>query len=165
MDQTTLGHGIPSSHRAHLREVGHHRIPGYKLLRATLAQLSRAYLAFHGPYSLAPRRAEQMKYKMVHKIHMMPADGSVTIGNIVWNDAAHDVFMFRRLNNILWPTAFRLGEIVGNGSGDVCYLTKSAVSRFFNGFFYSEMSPTQLRNMVPLRMDSASPHRRPNRTN
>ena len=40
-------------------------MPSYKQLKAALAHLSRLYLAYHGPYSLAPRRAEPMKYSMV----------------------------------------------------------------------------------------------------
>ena len=40
-------------------------MPSYKQLKAQLAHLSRLYLAFHGPYSLSPRRAEPMKHSMM----------------------------------------------------------------------------------------------------
>lgn len=36
--------------------------------------------------------------------------------------------MFRRLNCVLWPTAFRLGEIVRHSSGEVMYLTRACLS-------------------------------------
>ena len=41
----------------------------------------------------------------------------------MWNDAAHDVFVFRRLTRFMMFTGFRLAEIVGNGSGEIMFIT------------------------------------------
>lgn len=38
------------------------QMPPQSTLKASLAHLSRLYLASHGPYSLAPKRAEPMKF-------------------------------------------------------------------------------------------------------
>ena len=96
-------------------------MPSYKLLKAALAYLSRLYVTYHGPYSLMAKRAEPMKFSMVLAIDAV-AQGT-RIGSIIWGDENHDVFMLRRLNCVMWPTAFRLGEIVQHSSGEVTYLT------------------------------------------
>lgn len=31
-----------------------------------------------------------------------------------WTDDEHDMFMFRRINLVLWPTGCRLSELIGN---------------------------------------------------
>lgn len=71
-------------------------MPPYKLLQGAMAHLSRLYLAHHGPHSLAPRRAEPMKFSMVCNMHAIP--NGARVGRLVWDDADHNVFMFRRLN-------------------------------------------------------------------
>ena len=95
-------------------------MPSYKLLKASLAHLSRLYLAYHGPYSLAPRRAEPMKHAMM--VHMATLN-NVTIGRLAFCDDEHDVFMFKRLVAVMWFTAFRLGEIIYHASGEIMFLT------------------------------------------
>ena len=50
-------------------------MPSYKMLRSALAGLSRMYLDFHGPYSLAPRRAEPMKFSMMRAICNIEPNG------------------------------------------------------------------------------------------
>lgn len=57
-------------------------MPSYKMLKGSLAHLSRLYLAYHGPHSLAPRRAEPMKYSMVLGMDAI-AEGS-TVGRLTW---------------------------------------------------------------------------------
>ena len=66
------------------------------------------YLSHHGPHSLAPKRAENMKFSMVSSLQRIPADGSIRVGSIRWDDTAHDVFIFRRLTRFMMFTGFRL---------------------------------------------------------
>ena len=54
------------------------RMPGFRFLSKALDGFKRRYLAFHGPDSLAPRRAENMKFSMVLRMHRIPCDGSVS---------------------------------------------------------------------------------------
>ena len=42
-----------------------------------------------------------------------------------WLDSTHDVFIFRRLARFMIFTAFRLGEIVGNGSSEIMSYEKT----------------------------------------
>ena len=100
-------------------------MPGFKALQAQLAGLQRAYLAYHGPKSLAPIRAEPMRFLMVRQIHDIPCDGSLKIGSRVWNDNDHDVFMFRRLNAINIRGGWRLAEWVWHSSGEIMYMCRS----------------------------------------
>ena len=72
-------------------------MPGFKHVSKALDGLRRLYLSHHGPHSLAPKRAENMKFSMVSSLQRIPADGSVRVGPIQWDDAAHDVFILRRL--------------------------------------------------------------------
>ena len=72
-------------------------MPGFKHVSKALDGLRRLYLSHHGPHSLAPKRAENMKFSMVSNVQRIPADGSVRVGPIQWDDAAHDVFILRRL--------------------------------------------------------------------
>ena len=44
-------------------------MPGYKALVAQMQGLCRLYVAYHGPHSLAPRRAEPMRFEMVRRMH------------------------------------------------------------------------------------------------
>ena len=44
------------------------------------------------------------------------------------DDTAHDVFIFRRLTRFMMFTGFRLAEIVGNGSGEIMFLTYTDAS-------------------------------------
>lgn len=85
-------------------------MPSYKVLKAAVAGLSRAYLSYYGPYSLAPKRAEPMKFSMVRELYAIPsAESSATqVGSIRWCDSDHNVFMFRRLICVMMVTAFRL---------------------------------------------------------
>ena len=56
--------------------------------------LMRMYLAYHGPHSLAPRRAEPMKFVMMLAIFAVGVSAPVTVGRWLWSDADHDVFIF-----------------------------------------------------------------------
>ena len=67
-------------------------MPGFKHVSKALDGLRRLYLSQHGPHSLAPKRAEDMKFSMVSSLQRIPTDGSRFTG-------------------------FRLAEIVGDGSG------------------------------------------------
>jgi hypothetical protein len=94
-------------------------MPSYKMLKAALNGIARMYVQYHGPYSMAPRRSEPMKFSMVRALDAIP-DG-VTVGTLPWCHLGHDVFMFRRLNRVMIFTAFRLGEVVGHTSGEIMY--------------------------------------------
>lgn len=65
-------------------------MPSYKLLRGAMAHLSRLYIAHHGPHSLAPRRAEPMKFAKVRAMHAI-SQGTRVGRLLLWTDADHDV--------------------------------------------------------------------------
>lgn len=123
-------------------------MPSYKQLKASLAYLSRLYLAFHGPYSLSPRRAEPMKYSMVLRMNELV---ETQVGRIWWTDSCTPVFMFRRLNIILWPTGFRLGEIVAHSSGEIMYLTFESLTWCISGVHYTSPTAQLLATLQPAR--------------
>ena len=122
-------------------------LPGYKALVAALSGLMRAYLLYHGPYSLAPKRAEPMRFSMVGAIDAIP-DGAQVDG-IRWNHSDHDVFMFRCLNLFLIVTAFRLGEIVEHTSGELMYLTRDSITWHIRGLVLTDPTWAQLAEMRP----------------
>ena len=124
-------------------------MPGYKALVAAMNGLMRLYIAYHGPHSLAPRRAEPMKFSMMEAIFLVGLASAVTIGRWTWTDADHDVFMFRRLNVFLMHTAFRLGEIVWHTSGEVMYITRACLVWCIGGAFITDPTPAQLYTMRP----------------
>ena len=100
-------------------------MPGFKMLQGQLRGLSRAYLAYHGPKSLAPKRAEPMRFYMVRDMNNIPADGSVSIGQRVWTDEDQTVFMFRRLNRISIRCGTRLAEWIYHSSDTIMYIVRS----------------------------------------
>lgn len=123
-------------------------MPGYKMLKSAVAGLARDYLAYHGPHSLAPRRAEPFKFGMVRAIWRKPLDPSVRLGLLPWCDSQHDVFILRRLTCFLMHTGFRLAEIVGNGSSEVMYLTLDCLTWRINGVMIQRPSREQLASLV-----------------
>ena len=46
-------------------------LPGYKMLVAEVNGLMRLYVRYHGPHSLAPRRAEPMRFATVIRINQI----------------------------------------------------------------------------------------------
>ena len=129
-------------------------MPGFKHVSKALDGLRRLYLSHHGPHSLAPKRAENMKFSMVSSMHHIPADGSLSVGSIRWDDAAHDVFIFRRLIRFMMFTGFRLGEVVGNGSGEIMFLTFGCLFWRIDDLMVSAPTQAQLLSLTPGR-DSA----------
>ena len=107
------------------------------------------YLSHHGPHSLAPKRAENMKFSMVSSLQRIPADGSIRVGSIRWDDTAHDVFIFRRLTRFMMFTGFRLAEIVGNGSGEIMFLTYGCLFWCIDNVMIAKPSRAQLLSMRP----------------
>lgn len=89
------------------------------------------YLAYHGPHSLAPGRAEPMKYSMVVAMNAI-AEGA-KVGKLTWSDVNHGIFMFKRLNLVMWPTALRLAEIVRHTSKELMYLTRGCLTWSLSG--------------------------------
>ena len=94
-------------------------------------------------------RAENMKFSMVSSLQRIPADGSVRVGPIQWGDAAHDVFIFRRLTRFMMFTGFRLAEIVGNGSGEIMFLTYGCLFWCIDNVMIAKPSRPQLLGMRP----------------
>ena len=129
-------------------------MPGFKYVSKALDGLKRLYLAHHGPHSLAPKRAENMKFSMVSSMQRIPADGSLRLGSVQWDDAAHDVFIFRRLTRFMMFTGFRLAEIVGNGSDEVMFLTFGCLFWCIDNVMVARPTREQLLSMRPGR-DSA----------
>lgn len=126
------------------------QMPGYKALVAEVNGLMRLYLAYHGPGSLAPRRAEPMRWATVVKIMSIPLDGR-RIGGYPWHDGHRRVFVMRRLVRFLWRTAFRIGEIARHASGEIYFLTRSSLTWRINNIIYANKHvPTrmQLLNMT-----------------
>ena len=124
-------------------------MPGFKHVSKALDGLRRLYLSHHGPHSLAPKRAENMKFSMVSSVQRIPVDGSVRVGAIQWDDTAHDVFIFRRLTRFMMFTGFRLAEIVGNGSGEVMFLTYGCLFWCIDNVMVSKPARAQLLGMRP----------------
>ena len=129
-------------------------MPGFKHVSKALDGLRRLYLSHHGPHSLAPKRAENMKFSMVSSLQRIPTDGSLRIGSVQWSDAAHDVFVFRRLTRFMMFTGFRLAEIVGNGSGEIMFITYGCLFWCIDNVMVAAPTRAQLLNLRPGR-DSA----------
>jgi hypothetical protein len=121
-------------------------MPSYKLLKAQVAGLSRQYIIYHGPYSLAPRRAEPMKFSMVRSMDQIPCDGR-RIGSFSWSDADHHVFVFRRLNRFMIKSAMRLGEVVAHTSGEIMYVSLESLSFRIRGVHLTNPTEGELRSM------------------
>ena len=119
-------------------------MPGFKSLQAQLAGLQRAYIAYHGAKSLAPRRAEPMRFSMVRDINAIPVDGTRVIRGRRWTDATHDVFMFRRLNVIMIRGGWRLAEWVYHNSGETMYITRDDLWWRINGRMVTDPEPEDL---------------------
>ena len=127
-------------------------MPSYKVLKAAVAGLARAYLSYYGPMSLAPKRAEPMKFSMVREVYAIPSSPDSParmIGNLSWSDSDHHVFMFRRLICAMKVTAFRLGEIVGHTSGKIMYLTFESLAWVIGGIMISRPTAAQLASLRP----------------
>ena len=122
-------------------------MPGYKMVAAAMNGLMRAYLIYHGPYSLAPKRAEPMKFSMVRAMYDIHDKSQV--GNIRWNHDDHDVFTFRMLVVFMILTAFRLAELVQHPSGEIMYITRDAVTWHLAGLVITDPTPNQLLAMRP----------------
>ena len=119
------------------------QMPGYRALAAAFAGLMRSYLAHHGPGSLAPRRAEPMKFSMMRDIYR--AAPTVRVAGRVWSDDCHDVFIFRRLNVFLMYTAFRLGETTGPDP----FLTLTHLVWSIRGTIVTDPTAAQLHSLRP----------------
>ena len=120
-------------------------MPGHRATIAQLHGLKRKYLAHYGPHSLAPRRAEPMKFSMVRDMNNISTGARVNGRD--WNDAHRLVFMFRRLNLVMIRTGFRLGEIVKHPSGEIMFLTFACLQWRVNGTLYTDPSPELLHSM------------------
>ena len=134
-------------------------MPGYRALQAQLNGMSRQYLAYHGPHSLAPRRAEPMRFSMVRAMNDIPCDGRL-VGSLRWDDSVRIVFIFRRLNRFLMRTAFRLCSIVAppsqHQSGVLTFLTRACAFFRCNGLLLAAPSLAQLDRMQPNGADGVS---------
>ena len=143
-------------------------MPSYKLLKAAVAGLSRAYLAYHGPYSLAPHRAEPMKFSMVRDMMRISAqpNSPTKVGELNWSDDDQNVFIFRRLICVMMFTAFRLGEIVRHTSGEIMYLTFESLTWVIGGVVVSHPTAAQLAALRPGRDGArlAPPRSKPDQT-
>ena len=122
-------------------------MPGHRMTVAQLQGLKRGYLAHYGALSLAPKRAEPMKFSMVREIHAIQLD-SIVNGRR-WTDTNLLIFMFRRLNLVLIRTGFRLGEIVKHPSGEIMFLTFANLHWMIDRVLYTDPDGDLLRNMVP----------------
>ena len=126
------------------------KMPSYKALVAEVNGLMRLYLAYHGPHSLAPRRAEPMSWATVEKINAIPLNGH-KIGGYSWRDDNRRVFIVRRLTRFLWRTAFRIGEVAKHRSGEIYFLTRGSLAWRIGGTIFTKDRPptrAQLLAMV-----------------
>ena len=124
-------------------------MPGYKALVAAMNGLMRLYIAYHGHHSLAPRRAEPMKFVMMCAIFAVGLEGTTKVGRWIWTDDDHDVFMFRRLNVFMMYTAFRAGEIVKHTSGEIMFITRACLVWSIGGVLIVDPTPGQLAALRP----------------
>ena len=124
-------------------------LPGYKALVAAMNGLMRLYIAYHGPHSLAPRRAEPMKFNVMRAIYAAGTTNTLVVSRWVWDDRDHDVFMFRRLNVFLMYTAFRGGEIAAHTSGEIMFITRACLVWNIAGVFILDPTPEQLSALRP----------------
>lgn len=115
-------------------------LPGYKAVVAAMHGLMRLYIAYHGPHSMAPRRAEPVKFEMMRAIYHIPP--SSRVGRWVWTDEDHDVFMFKRLNVFMMYTAFRLAEIVAHLSHEVMFITRACLVWCICGAIIPDPNPS-----------------------
>ena len=122
-------------------------MPGYKALQAQFLGLSRAYLAYHGPKSLAPKRAEPMRFSMVRTINNIPLDGSVYVGKRCWHENDHTVFMFRRLNVISIRAATRLAEWVWHLSNTTMFTVRSDLWWLINKRIVMDPTEAELHSL------------------
>ena len=141
-------------------------MPSYKVLKAAVSGIARFYLAYYGPMSLAPKRAEPMKFSMVRELYAIPTSGSTKVGRTPWVDDDHNVFIFRRLICVMMVTAFRLGEIVSHTSGEIMFLTFESLTWVIGGVVISHPTPAQLAAMRPGRDGArlAPPRSKPDQT-
>ena len=126
-------------------------MPSYKLLKSALGGLMRLYIAYHGPYSLAPQRAEPFLFSMVRTIVAL-AEGTVLTAPgrspRTWTMADHDIFTFAALICFLMVTGFRLGEIVRHLSGEIMYLTRESLTWRIDSMVVADPTDAQLDSMV-----------------
>ena len=133
------------------------KLANYDALRAQTSVLIQTYHEYHGPLSLCPTQVEPMKFSVIRQIDSVP-DGT-TVGNTMWVDGDHHVFMFRRLNRVAIFTAFRLGEFCGqrkrsNPGGaafvkKIHYLTFENISFRYDGVIYLRLTVAQIRLFRP----------------
>ena len=146
--KTVFGSGLPPRYHSYLRPLG--RL--HARLQARLQSPRRAPPdVLEPPRASLPRPecAENMKFSMVSSLQRIPADGSVRVGSIRWDDTAHDVFIFRRLTRFMMFTGFRLAEIVGNGSGEIMFLTYGCLFWCVDNVMIAKPSRAQLLGMRP----------------
>ena len=117
-------------------------MPSYRMIQQSVNYLSRLYISYYGPHSLAARRAEPMKYSMVLAIDTI--EEGTMVGNILWKYDDHDIMMFRALNCTLFPTGFRLAAAVGNGSAEIFYFCFSSLAWILGGVFFEAPTKQQL---------------------
>lgn len=123
-------------------------LPGYKSLVAELNGMMRLYIRYHGPHSLAPRRAEPMQWGLIQRMNGLPRDGR-RVGAYVWSESNHVVYVFLRLSLFLIRTGFRLAEIVAHTSCEIMYLTFACLTWRINGVWFAAPSAAQLAALVP----------------
>ena len=128
-------------------------MPNLKSVIACMHGLMRQYLDYHGPGSLAPKRAEPMKFCMMADMFYIPQN--TRFSKLIWSDYYIDVFMFRRLNVFLMSTAFRLAEICAHSSGEIMYLTRASLTWNIHGMVVMDPTLDQLRSLRP-GLDTAS---------
>ena len=125
------------------------QMPGFKALQAQLQGLQRAYIAYHGAKSLAPKRAEPMRFSMVRDINALKCDGTIHIKSRRWSDDDQVVFMFRRLNLLQMRGGWRLAEWVYHSSGEVMYICRSDLWWRIGGVIFKDPTAEQLRRLRP----------------
>ncbi|KAL3920629.1 MAG: hypothetical protein SGPRY_005183 [Prymnesium sp.] len=115
LHRPAVSDGLPFGHHARLRQMGggdaaiqaaawRHGTSIAFVLRASRTTL----------LSAAQGRTHEVRHSPLNARHLA---GKAVGRLLLWTDADHDVFTIRRLNCVMWSTAFRLGEIVRHTSG------------------------------------------------
>jgi hypothetical protein len=136
------------------------QLPGYKALVAEMNGMMRLYLRYHGPHSLAPRRAEPMRWQLVQKINSIPCDGRRTFGATAptWcssSDASAS-------SSSAQPFALARSRATRQVRSCTSHVHPSFGASTASGLLPQRRN--SCRACCPAAMDAASPHRAPSRT-
>ena len=140
--ETALGYGLPAGHHTHIFAMGHR----YTQLQAHQSSVSLHVAALLGIpwHALAVATAHRADEIFV-------GDEHGTLGFAIDPTAysAHDAFMFKGANAVMWATGVRLASLVRHKSGEIMYFTRSSLVASIGGVIVVNPTPKQVDAMRP----------------